>query len=292
MSKLKPWIMASRPKTLPAAIAPVLIGLALAYADGAFSPTIAGATLMAALCLQIGTNYANDYFDFLHGADTEDRQGPTRITQAGLVTLSQMRWGTAIVFLVAALFGAILVFHGGWPILVIGLLSIAAGVFYTAGPFPLGYLGLGDLLVLLFFGFAAVGGTYYLQTGHVTTQALLAGVAPGLLSTAILAVNNLRDIDTDRQTGKRTLAVRFGARFAKVEYLGCLLVAAGVPLLLCSLVRDHYFALASMAVLLLAVPSIRIVCVGPGGPVLNQVLASTGRVLFLFSVVFCVGWLL
>ncbi len=292
MSKLKPWIMASRPKTLPAAIAPVLIGLALAYADGAFSPTIAGATLMAALCLQIGTNYANDYFDFLHGADTEDRQGPTRITQAGLVTLSQMRWGTAIVFLVAALFGAILVFHGGWPILVIGLLSIAAGVFYTAGPFPLGYLGLGDLLVLLFFGFAAVGGTYYLQTGQVTTQALLAGVAPGLLSTAILAVNNLRDIDTDRQTGKRTLAVRFGARFAKVEYLGCLLVAAGVPLLLCSLVRDHYFALASMAVLLLAVPSIRIVCVGPGGPVLNQVLASTGRVLFLFSVVFCVGWLL
>ena len=292
MSKLKPWIMASRPKTLPAAIAPVLIGLALAYADGAFSPTIAGATLMAALCLQIGTNYANDYFDFLHGADTEDRQGPTRITQAGLVTLSQMRWGTAIVFLVAALFGAILVFHGGWPILVIGLLSIAAGVFYTAGPFPLGYLGLGDLLVLLFFGFAAVGGTYYLQTGQVTTQALLAGLAPGLLSTAILAVNNLRDIDTDRQTGKRTLAVRFGARFAKVEYLGCLLVAAGVPLLLCSLVRDHYFALASMAVLLLAVPSIRIVCVGPGGPVLNQVLASTGRVLFLFSVVFCVGWLL
>jgi len=292
MNGLKPWLMASRPKTLPAAVAPVLVGLALAGAEGCFAPLVAGMTLVAALLLQVGTNYANDYFDFIHGADTAERLGPTRITQAGLVTLRQMRVATIVVFLAAALCGLFLVYRGGWPILVVGLLSMTSAVLYTAGPFPLGYIGLGDLFVLLFFGFAAVGGTYYLQTGRITAVALTAGLAPGLLSTAILAVNNLRDVDTDRQTGKRTLAVRCGPRFARVEYVAAIVLAGCIPVLLCLMTRGHWLALASIPVPLLSAPSIRRVCGGESGMALNGVLAATGRVLFLFSLVFAVGWLL
>ena len=292
MPSLKTWIMASRPKTLPAAVAPVMIGTAMAVADGHGSALIAAATLLAALFIQIGTNFANDYFDFVHGTDRPDRKGPTRVTQAGLVSLSGMRWATAFSFAVAAAFGLFLVYHGGWPILLIGVLSIVAGILYTAGPYPLGYIGLGDILVLIFFGFAAVGGTYYVQTGTITAVVLIAAIAPGLLSTAILAVNNLRDRSTDSETGKRTLAVRFGSRFARGEYLFTILVTACVPVILCLLTRAHYFALLSIATLLLAIPSIKTVFASEGGPALNHVLGATGRVLFLYSLAFTIGWLL
>ena len=292
MPPLKIWLMASRPKTLPAAVAPVAIGLAMAYADGAFSPLIAAATLLGALFIQIGTNFANDYFDFMHGTDTDERLGPTRVTQAGLVSLRGMRWATALSFLIAAAFGAVLVYYGGWPILLIGILSILAGVLYTAGPFPLGYIGLGDILVLIFFGFVAVGGTYYLQTGTLNTAVLIAGAGPGLLSTAILAVNNLRDRETDVKTGKRTLAVRFGARFARYEYLLSVLITGCIPVALCLMTKDHYAALASVPVLLLTVPSIKQVFRRESGPELNSVLGETGRALFLFSIIFSLGWML
>jgi 1,4-dihydroxy-2-naphthoate octaprenyltransferase len=292
MNRVKPWLMACRPKTLPAAVAPVLMGLALGYSDGAFDAAVAAVTLVTALLLQVGTNYANDYFDFVHGTDTAERQGPTRITQAGLVSLEQMRLATVIVFLGAALGGLFLVYRGGWPILVLGLLAIASAVFYTAGPVPLGYVGLGDLLVLVFFGFVAVGGTYTLQTGTIKATALLAGLAPGMLSTAILAVNNLRDHATDAETGKRTLAVRFGVRFARMEYLFALLVAAAVPVILCVVTRAHYASLPAIATLLFALPALRSVLCGKAGPALNHVLAVTGRVLFLYSVVFAIGWIL
>lgn len=292
MPSLKTWIMASRPKTLPAAVAPVLIGTAMAAADGACSPSIAAATLLAALAIQVGTNFANDYFDFLHGADTPDRQGPTRVTQAGLVSLAGMRLATALSFLVAAAFGLFLAYHGGWPIALIGVLSILAGIFYTAGPRPLGYIGLGDILVLIFFGFVAVGGTYYLQTGSINPLVLLAGAGPGLLSTAILAVNNLRDRETDLQTGKRTLAVRFGSRFARGEYLVTIVAAACLPIVLCLLTRAHYLALLAVAGLLPVVPALRRVMQGATGPALNDTLAATGRALFLYSLAFAIGWLL
>jgi 1,4-dihydroxy-2-naphthoate octaprenyltransferase len=292
MPKLKIWIMASRPKTLPAAVAPVLIGSAMAYADGCFSPLIAAATLLGALFIQIGTNFANDYFDFVHGTDTDQRLGPTRVTQAGLVSLRGMRWATVISFLIAALFGLFLVYCGGWPILVIGIFSIVCGVFYTAGPFPLGYIGLGDVLVLIFFGFVAVGGTYYVQTRTINAAVLIAGAGPGLLSTAILAVNNLRDRETDRATGKHTLAVRFGVRFARYEYLLSILITACLPIVLCGLTHDHYATLVSMPVLLLSLPSIRSVFHEEVGPQLNHVLGKTGRVLFLYSMAFSVGWIL
>jgi 1,4-dihydroxy-2-naphthoate octaprenyltransferase len=284
--------MASRPKTLPAAVAPVLIGTAMAAADGACAASIAVATLLAALAIQVGTNFANDYFDFLHGTDTPDRQGPTRVTQAGLVSLAGMRLATAFSFLVAAALGLFLAYHGGWPIILIGVLSILAGIFYTAGPRPLGYIGLGDILVLIFFGFVAVGGTYYLQTGSINPLVLLAGAGPGLLSTAILAVNNLRDRETDLQTGKRTLAVRFGSRFARGEYLVTIVTAACLPIVLCLLTRAHYLALLAVAGLLPVVPALRRVMQGVTGPALNDTLAATGRALFLYSLAFAIGWLL
>jgi 1,4-dihydroxy-2-naphthoate octaprenyltransferase len=292
MPTLNTWIMASRPKTLPAAVAPVLIGSAMAYADGFFSPLIALATLMGALFIQIGTNFANDYFDFVKGTDTDQRLGPTRVTQAGLVSLREIRWATALSFLVAAAFGGILIYYGGWPILAIGVLSIVFGVLYTAGPIPLGYIGLGDILVLIFFGFVAVGGTYYLQTGTLNAAVLIAGAGPGLLSTAILAVNNLRDRDTDASTGKRTLAVRFGVRFARYEYLLSILITACIPVALCIMTQGHYASLTASLFLLLTIPSIKRVFHREGGPELNSVLGATGRALFLFSIAFAVGWIL
>ncbi len=292
MASLQTWIMASRPKTLPAAVAPVLIGSAMAYDDGGFSIAVAVACVMGALFIQIGTNFANDYFDFLHGTDTDQRTGPTRVTQAGLVSLRGMRWATLVAFLVAAAFGTFLVYRAGLPILVIGILSIIAGVLYTAGPYPLGYLGLGDILVLIFFGFAAVGGTYYAHTRTINTPVLIAGVGPGLLATAILVVNNLRDRETDVLTGKRTLAVRFGAAFARAEYLLCILVTALVPVVLVVLTRGHIYVLASIAPLLLSIPTIRTVFQTDGGPALNAGLAETGRVLLFFSLTFAIGWVI
>ncbi len=292
MSPLKIWIMASRPKTLSAAVAPVLIGTAMAYADGAFSVRIALATLMSALFIQIGTNFANDYFDFVHGTDTPNRLGPTRVTQAGLVSLHAMRWATAISFMLAAAFGLILTYYGGWPILAIGVLSIMAGFFYTAGPYPLGYIGLGDVLVLLFFGFAAVGGTYYLQTKTLNTVVLVSAIAPGLLSTAILAVNNLRDRETDMLTAKRTLAVRFGARFSRFETLACIVITACIPIALCIITHAHYACLFSMPVLLLTAPSIKTVFRSESGAALNRVIGDTGHALSLYSIIFSIGWIL
>ncbi|MBI3119171.1 MAG: 1,4-dihydroxy-2-naphthoate octaprenyltransferase, partial [Candidatus Hydrogenedentes bacterium] len=186
---LKTWLLAARPKTLWAGVSPVIIGSAMAWEAGAFHPAAALAALAGAVLIQIGANFANDYFDFIKGTDTAERVGPTRVTQAGLVTPRQMRNATALVLALAFLIGLYLASRGGWPILLIGLLSIAFAVLYTGGPFPLAYLGLGDLFVLIFFGLVAVSGTYYVQALQLPLAALLAGIAPGLFSTAILTVN-------------------------------------------------------------------------------------------------------
>ncbi len=289
-SRLSVWILAARPKTLPAGLAPVLIGTAMAFADGLLYWPAAIAAALGSLLIQIGTNYANDYFDFKKGADAHQRLGPLRVTQAGLVTPHAMKVATIIVFLLALFVGAYLVSRGGLPIVVIGLLSILFGILYTGGPWPLGYNGLGDIFVLIFFGPVAVGGTYYVQTLTITAPVLVAGLAPGLFSVAILTVNNLRDIDSDRATGKRTLAVRGGRRFAVAEYTLCILIACLVPLILVVAWRVHPWAVISSATLLFAVPAIKAVATISGEP-LNHTLAVTGRLLLIFSVLFAIGWI-
>ncbi|MBN2365945.1 MAG: 1,4-dihydroxy-2-naphthoate polyprenyltransferase [Calditrichaeota bacterium] len=286
------WILASRPKTLWAAISPVVIGSAMAYGAGKFHLLSALLAGTASVLIQIGTNFANDYFDFTKGADHHERLGPLRVTQAGLVKPYQMRNATIIIFSLAFLVGIYLIWRGGWPVFIIGILSILFGVLYTAGPYPLGYNGLGDIFVLIFFGIVAVGGTYYVQTLQINWLVILAGVSPGLFSMAILTVNNLRDIKTDMAAGKRTLAVRFGENFARWEYLASVLIACLIPILLYFLTSSHLYALAASFVFVGAIPSIKTVFEQRPGIIFNEVLATTGKLLLLYSIIFSAGWIL
>lgn len=290
-SPLEIWLLAIRPRTLPAAAAPVIVGSALAFYDDAFQflPTLAA--LLGALLLQIGANLANDVFDFKKGADTSERLGPPRVTQMGLLTPGQVYIGMIIVFALAALIGLYLIYVGGWVIFVIGILSIVSAIAYTGGPFPLGYHGLGDIFVFLFFGLAAVCGTYFVQAGRVTNFVWLAAIPIGLLAVAILVVNNLRDIDTDRAAGKKTLAVRFGARGAQVEYLALLAIAYLVPLLFIALNFDLIPILLTSFSIPLVLPLIRIV-LHERGRALNAALAGTARLEFVYALLFAVGLLL
>ena len=226
------WLLAARPKTLPAAISPVLVGCAVAWAEGGFDLVAAIAAFAVALLLQIGANLANDVADFRRGADTQDRLGPLRVTQGGLIPPRQMVVATAAVLIAAAVPGLYLVWRGGPVLAVLGLLAIAAAVTYTAGPKPFGYLGLGELFVFFFFGPVAVVGTAFVMTHHVTRLALLASIPMGCLVTAILVVNNLRDIDTDRTAGKRTLAVRIGTGATRWEYTALIAVAYAMPVVI------------------------------------------------------------
>ncbi len=232
IDRLYDWFMAARPATLPAAIVPVLVGTAMAIAERHLHPIVFVATLLGSLLIQIGTNFANDYFDFRKGADTAERLGPTRVTQSGIFTPYQVMVATLIAFGLATADGLYLASVGGAPIVLVGLFSIACGVAYTGGPYPLGYHGLGDLCCFVFFGLVAVDGTYYLQTGSLSISALIAAVPVGLLCTNILVVNNLRDIDTDQAAGKRTLAVRIGRAATGRQYTLALLVAYTLPLTL------------------------------------------------------------
>ncbi len=247
--------------------------------------------MVTALLIQIGTNLANDYFDYVKGADTVHRLGPTRVTQSGLIAPSEVRRGMLITFGLAVLLGVYLVMVGGWPILLIGLFSIFAGIAYTGGPWPIGYHGLGDLFVYIFFGLIAVAGTTYLHTGTFNLPALINALPIANLATAILVVNNLRDIATDREAGKRTLAVLLGRRSTQIEYL--LLVAGSYPLLLLSWLlgaASVWFWLPVLT-LPLAVPLIRIVWTQAGLP-LNTALKGTARLHMIFGVLFTVGLLL
>jgi len=290
-ASLGTWLLAARPRTLPAAASPVIMGSALAYDDGGFHLLSALAALTGALLIQIGTNFANDYFDHVKGVDTEHRTGPLRATQAGLVAPRQMIMAASIVFALALIVGVYLVMRGGWPIVAIGLAGIACGYLYTGGPAPIGYIGLGDLFVLLFFGPVAVGGTYYVQTTSVTKEAMLAGIAAGLLSTAILTVNNLRDVDTDLSAGKKTLAVRFGKGFARWEYVLCVVAAGLIPSFIASARGDHQFVYLTLIMFPFLIMPVRAVFT-QSGVALNAALAETGLALFLFSLLFALGWIL
>lgn len=285
------WALAIRPRTLPAAAAGVIMGSALAWRDGLFRFDAMLVCLMTALLLQIGSNLANDVFDFERGTDTAERLGPTRVTQAGMLTPSQVKIGMAVVFGLAGLLGLYLAWLGGWPILLVGLAAIAAAIAYTGGPFPLGYYGLGDLFVFLFFGLAAVAGTYYVQAGFVSAAAWWMAIPPGLMITAILVVNNLRDLESDRRAGKRTLAVRMGERGSKVQYLICMIFAYLVVLLTILLGALPPLSLLAWASLPFAVRAAKVVLTEKGRP-LNAALAGTGQTALAFSLLFWLGLVL
>jgi 1,4-dihydroxy-2-naphthoate octaprenyltransferase len=280
--------MAARPRTLPAAAAPVIAGTAIAYFEGAFQPGPALAALAAALLIQVGANLANDVFDFQKGADTHQRLGPTRVTQAGLLTPRQVLAGMWVTFGGAALLGLYLAWVGGWPVIAIGLTSILAAIAYTGGPFPFGYYGLGDLFVFIFFGLAAVCGTYYVQAGTVSALAWWLAVPIGLLATAIIVVNNLRDVDTDRAAGKRTLAVRLGPPGARWEYALTVALAYLAPVLAWATGVGPAGVLLTLISLPRAMLWVRVVFNVSGRP-LNAALAGTGQLELLYALLLSAG---
>ena len=288
MASIRTWLEATRPRTLAAGVVPVVMGTALAAHQGGLHVPSALAALAGALLLQVGANFANDFYDFKNGADTADRIGPARATAMGLISPKAMRLAFVVTFALAALVGAYLVTRGGLPIVVIGLASVLFGVLYTGGPAPLGYLGLGEVLVLVFFGPVAVAGTVYVQTLSFSLEALIAGLAPGLLASAILVVNNLRDIPTDRVAGKNTLAVRFGPAFARLEYLAFVALAASVPVVLYAL--GSFEAPVLLASLTLA-PGLLLTrdIWREEGRSLNPRLGQTGALLFTFGALFSLG---
>ena len=285
------WIMAVRPRTLPAAAAPVIVGTAMAIADNCFALLPALAALTGALLLQIGVNLANDYFDHIKGIDTADRLGPTRVTQSGLIPPTRVRAGMTVTFCCATAVGVYLVTVAGWPILLAGLASIFAALAYSGGPFPLASHGFGELFVFIFFGFVAVCGTYYVQALNLTLLAVLAAVPVGLLITAILVVNNLRDIDTDRKAGKYTLAVIIGSRWTKVEYVLLLTSAYTMPAVIWSTGLVSIWAFLPLASLPMAFALIRTVS-HSAGPTLNQALAGTAALALLFSSLLSIAFVL
>jgi len=289
VSRLSVWIQAARPKTLWAAVAPVLVGTSLAYRDGVFHSLAACAALLGALALQIAANFANDLYDFERGTDTEERVGPLRVTQAGLVSPSAMRVALIVAIAFAFLIGIYLVVHAGWPVVAIGLSSILATIFYTGGPRPYGYIGLGELFVFIFFGVVAVTGTYYVQALTFTITALILSLPMGFLSVAILVVNNLRDIDTDRQSGKKTLAVRLGQTGARRELALMFIGAALVPIVLIELHLCGIGVLGASFSMIGAVPLMKTVYRSNDGPTMNKVLAQTARLQLIYAVILSAG---
>ncbi len=281
------FLLASRPKTLAAAVVPVAVGTAVAYDHGGFAAGPALAALAVALLVQIGTNYANDYFDFVHGADTEERIGPTRAVQAGLLTPRAMVAGTVAAFGLAALAGLYLVLEAGWPMIWIGLASIASGVWYTAGGrWSMGYLGLGDLFAFAFFGPVAVATTAYVQARAWLPEAWLASLPVGLLTVAILVVNNTRDLETDRASGKRTLAVRLGRRASVAEWGLAVAAAFAVPLVHYGLGWEGPGVFLPLAALPLAVGPWRALLRHRDGRELNAALGATARLLLAYGLLY------
>lgn len=289
---LKVWLLAARPKTLWASVSPILIGIAMAYEAEKGDWLAAAAALLAGVLLQVAANFANDYIDHAKGIDRPDRLGPLRVTQAGLVSPSAMKVATALVLLVAFLLGIFLVYRAGWPVVVIGLSSILFALLYTAGPYPLGYHGWGDLFAFVFFGPVATAGTYYVQALSVSNEVIIAGCAPGLFSVAILTVNNLRDIESDARAGRKTLAVRFGRQFAQNEYLlSVVLATAAIPIYLTLAVPGKPQLMIAALSVIAAIPLVKSVR-RDSGQVLNETLAATGKLELMYAILFSIGWLL
>lgn len=301
VSTRKAWLMAARPQTLPAATSPVIVGTGLAIGTEVFEPVAAIFALVGALLLQIGTNFANDYYDAVRGADTDDREGFTRVTAGGLIEPKAVKRAMVVTFGLAILVGTYLVYVGGVPIVLVGLASVVAGITYTGGPLPYGYRGLGDLFVFVFFGLVAVTGTYYVQAvasagpfplwipdGTIPAVAIVASLPAAGLSTAILVVNNIRDRETDAATGKRTLAVQLGYRASRVEWTAMVALAYVVPVGLW-ITGSHLAVLLPLFTLPLAINLGRTIWRRLDGEALNPALERNGKLLISHSVLFAVG---
>ncbi len=288
---IQAWVLAARVRTLPVGAAPVLVGSAVAWASGAFDLPAALAALAGSLFIQIGANFANDLFDFQKGADTAGRLGPLRASQAGLLSERQVKAGVAVSFTLACMAGVYLITAGGWPILAVGVLSILSALAYTGGPWPFGYKGLGDLFVFIFFGPVAVCGTYFAQAGSISNAALYSSIPCGFLATAVLAVNNIRDMEADERAGKRTLPVRFGLSFGRGEYAalvgGAFLATVGL-----ALAAKRPWLLLPLALFPESLSLSRAVLRAEPSPALNPLLARTARLLLLYSVLISLGWMI
>lgn len=292
IEQISVWVRAARPQTLAAAFAPVMVGASIAYKNHLLNPVTTTVALICAFLIQIGTNFANDYFDYVNGADTEERIGFERATAQGLITASQMKRAAIVTMAFAFFLGLYLVWHAGWVILVLGVLSIVFGFLYTGGPYPLGYNGLGDLFVLIFFGFAAVMGTYYVNALDWSIASFWASFAVGALAVNILVVNNLRDIEQDRLSGKNTLGVLLGENALRYEYLFMLLLAFAIP-------PHFYFQLDYGYIVLLpfiSIPSamrlLQDIWKMEDKRNLNRTLEKTAQFMVLFTILFSIGIIL
>jgi 1,4-dihydroxy-2-naphthoate octaprenyltransferase len=287
-AKLQSWILASRPKTLLASVVPVVTGTALAISEKEFVLLYSIIALLCSILIQIGTNYVNDLYDFLKGADNEKRKGPERVLASGWITVTEMKIASVLVFLTSFILGLYLVYVSGTVVLIIGVLSIIAGIAYTAGPFPLAYNGLGDIFVFLFFGLVGTMGTYYVQAHNFSVLSFIASLPVGALITNILVVNNYRDIEEDRSANKYTLAVILGKRFTKVEYISFILISFLVPIILFFGFNFHYWIFLPYLSIPIAINLVRMLFQSDGKE-LNKTLELTARFSALFGLLFSIG---
>ena len=291
ISLTQKWLLAVRPKTLPAAVAPVILGLSIAATTGIFHWGAGLAALFGAVMIQIGTNLVNDVIDFSKGADTAERTGPTRVTQTGLLTSKQVWTGVIVTFGLAGLVGVYLALLAGWPVVWIGLAALLAGIAYTAGPYPLAYIGLGDLFVFIFFGFAAVCGTVFVTAESLPGSAWWAGAAAGALTVNILVVNNIRDIKTDRKAGRKNIPVVFGRAAAEWEFAAMLVLAFAIPpILICQGFASPWVLLTYVS-FPQGVKLWSVLRSGLDGPPLNPILGQTAQMVLRYCVLFAAGLL-
>ena len=284
--------MATRPSSLIITAIPVFMGTALALADGIAHLPTALIALFGGLMIHIGTNLANDYYDLLRGTDKIGDFDPMRGNLVGAVPLKAIGWGSVIAFLLVIPPALYLIDRAGWPIVAIAILSVMAGIFYTAGRVPLAYLGgFGDLFVLLFFGPVALAGTYYVQSLEINAAICLAGLGPGLFAVCVLTINNIRDEQADRKQNKKTLVVRFGRRFGYYEFLSALMSAALVPVFIFALIRDHSGTLFAGLIVFPAIPLITNVLTRDDESGYNQSIATTIQLLLLYGIIFSAGWI-
>lgn len=291
ITKLDAWILASRPRTLAAAIVPVIIGTSIAIHDGKFNTLSALLAMICALLIQVGTNFVNDLFDFLNGADKEDRLGPQRAVASGIISTKEMRLGIYLTFGLCFLLGLYLVYTAGMFILFIGVISILAGIAYTAGPFPLAYNGLGDIAVFIFFGFVGTVGTYYVQAHEITAMSFWSSVPVGALITNILVVNNYRDREEDRSNGKNTLVVIFGEQFGRFQYLFFMVISYSILLVVYFTFKNSLVVFLPLLSLPLAIRLIKMIYTLRGSE-LNKTLELTAKLSALYGLLFAAGILL
>lgn len=291
ISKAEGWFLASRPKTLLAALVPVLVGSAIAVNDGTFAPLAAFIALICAILLQVGSNFVNDLYDFLAGSDKPDRVGPTRVLASGIISAKEMKVGIFLVFLTSFILGMYLVFLGGWLILLIGVISILSAFAYTAGPFPLSYNGLGDIFVFLFFGLIGTVGTYFVQSGSITALSLWASIPVGALITNILVVNNYRDIEEDKSNGKYTLAVKYGHRFTRFQYIGFMIVSYLILFVVYYTFKQSWVVFLPLLSLPIAIRLMWMIYKYKG-TALNKTLELTAKLSAIYGILFAVGIIL